>query len=550
MGAGRGKVVEIKRHNLVANSDFANMGEVTQYHDHDEYLKLTDKQFRDFKLGRVTDTLKREGILEIMKGGVFENNRDMTRDVLDNVRSAGDAYAEALNTVRTLNKIKDTGITQVALSDENTAGVLAAFNTKVNTLTVFENAYNDNYAEFEDYDSDAFSASGASITDIIIHEFGHSVHETLGKEFDDFADRTLELDAVSHYGSASPTEAFAEAFNLYVTGKKPQQGEEYYREFEKFMKDQGLSKFKNAMPTLVKGEKTNKRSKKVKEDTTTKGSYDSLTAYAKDRHKFSDYEKYENDKKYGSVELARLEESGTPYKLSMSEFSLYMASGEMSDALHGYYTALLTAARERAGDKYNPEKRYIIPIPNKQAYITLAGLLGKDSVVPLDTKPAKKVEKPKPVATPKVETPKVTKTKPKVDKEVPKPEPKPVDRLGDLVAKYSKYKTTSTLTKDYKSGKITQAEYNHVLNALGKNTKSAKAPTPAKKVENTPKATETKVKKETKKSTVAPTKEQKKPTTSKKVEPKKRKSNIKNTYSDMNVDDFNSAVDDLLNRYK
>ena len=544
MGAGRGKVVEIKRHNLVANSDFANMGEVTQYHDHDEYLKLTDKQFRDFKLGRVTPTLKREGILEIMKGEVFENNRDMTRDVLDNVRSAGDAYAEALNTIRTLSKIKDTGITQVALSDENTAGVLAAFNTKVNTLTVFENAYNDNYAEFEDYDSDAFSASGASITDIIIHEFGHSVHETLGKPFDDFADRTLELDAVSHYGSASPTEAFAEAFNLYVTGKKPQQGEEYYREFEKFMKDQGLTKFKNAMPTLVKGEKTNKRSKKVK-DTATKGSYDSLTAYAKDRHKFSDYEKYENDKKYGTIELARLEESGTPYKLSMSEFSLYMASGEMSDALHGYYTALLTATRERAGDKYNPEKRYIIPIPNKQAYITLAGLLGKDSVVPLDTKPAKKVEKPK--ITPKVETPKVTKTKPKVDKEVPKPqpkpEPKPVDRLGDLVAKYSKYKTTSTLTKDYKSGKITQAEYNHVLNALGKNTKSAK------KAE-TPKATETKVKKETKKSTVSPTKEQKKPTTSKKVEPKKRKSNIKNTYSDMNADDFNSAVDDLLNRYK
>ena len=110
MGAGRGKVVEIKnqRHNLVANSDFANMNEVTQYHDHDEYLKLTDKQFRDFKLGRVTPTLKREGILEIMKGEVFENNRDRTRDVLDNVRSAGDAYAEALNTVRTLNKIKDT----------------------------------------------------------------------------------------------------------------------------------------------------------------------------------------------------------------------------------------------------------------------------------------------------------------------------------------------------------------------------------------------------------------------------------------------------------
>lgn len=144
--------------------------------------------------------------------------------------------------------------------------------------------------------------------------------------------------------------------------------------------------------------------------------------------------------------------------------------------------------------------------------------------------------------TPVTETPK---KEPK-----PKPEPKPVDRLGDLVAKYSKYKTTSTLTKDYKAGKITQAEYNHVLNALGKNTKSAKAPTPAKKVETTPKATETKVKKETKKSTVAPTKEQKKPTTSKKVEPKKRKSNIKNTYSDMNADDFNSAVDDLLNRYK
>ena len=447
-------------------------------------------------------------------------------------------------------------------------------------MTIFENAFDENYAEFEDYDSEAFSASGASITDIIIHEFGHSVHETIGKEFDDFADRTLELDAVSHYGSASPTEAFAEAFNLYVTGKKPQQGKEYYREFEKFMKEQGLTDFKNAMPTLVKGEKTKKRSKKVK-DTATKGSYDSLISYAKDRHKFSDYEKYENDKKYGSVELTRLEESGTPYKLAMSEFSLYMASGEMSDALHGYYTALLTATRERAGDKYNPEKRYIIPIPNKQAYITLAGLLGKDSVVPLDTKPVKKTEKPKPVATPKVETPKVetpkvTKPKkPKAPKETPapqpKPEPKPVDRLGDLVAKYSKYKTTSTLTKDYKAGKITQAEYDHVLNALGKNTKTAKAPTPpkseapkvvatpeppkvktpkpkAKPKAEKPKSTEAKVKKETKKSAVAPTKEQKKPTTTKKTPTKK--SRVKNTYSTMDEDKFNDILDGLLDKYK
>ena len=180
--------------------------------------------------------------------------------------------------------------------------------------------------------------------------------------------------------------------------------------------------------------------------------------------------------------------------------------------------------------------------PKKMSKVRMKILAGEldEEGNDLTKKPNKKTTK-----KPKAET-----KKPAPKLETPVEEPKPVDRLGDLVAKYSKYKTTSTLTKDYKAGKITQAEYNHVLNALGKNTKSAKAPTPTKKVETTPKTTETKVKKETKKSTVAPTKEQKKPTTSKKVEPKKRKSNIKNTYSDMSADDFNSAVDDLLNRYK
>ncbi len=148
--------------------------------------------------------------------------------------------------------------------------------------------------------------------------------------------------------------------------------------------------------------------------------------------------------------------------------------------------------------------------------------------------------------TPVGETPEVApKKEPKPKKEVTKPreEPKKVDRMAELVNKYSKYKTTSTLTKDYKSGKITQTEYEYVLNALGKNTKSVKEAEPPK-----PKAP---TKKTTPKKKSTPVKEQKKPTTSKKVEPTKKKNGQKvtNTYSSVSVDDFNNAIDELLKKY-
>lgn len=175
------------------------------------------------------------------------------------------------------------------------------------------------------------------------------------------------------------------------------------------------------------------------------------------------------------------------------------------------------------------------------------------TTTPVEEPKVAKPKTPKVKETPEPKPPKVKETPPK---KAPKPktpveEPKPVDRMDTLIAKYSKYKTTSTLTKDYKAGKITQAEYNSILNALGKNTKTAKTPKPTKPKADTPKSTETKVKKETKKSTVAPTKEQKKPTTTKKTPTKKKNGQrVTNTYSDMGVDDFNNAIDDLLNRYK
>lgn len=145
--------------------------------------------------------------------------------------------------------------------------------------------------------------------------------------------------------------------------------------------------------------------------------------------------------------------------------------------------------------------------------------------------------------------------KPKKEATKPKEEPKQEDHMATLIAKYSKYKTTSTLTKDYRAGKISQSEYNHILNALGKNTKSVKEAeppkpkTPTKKT--TPKKEDTPAKKTPTKKESTPVKEQKKPTTSKKVEPTKRKNGQKvtNTYSSVSVDDFNSAIDELLKKY-
>ena len=140
----------------------------------------------------------------------------------------------------------------------------------------------------------------------------------------------------------------------------------------------------------------------------------------------------------------------------------------------------------------------------------------------------------------------VTETPKKESK--PKEEPKQEDRMATLIAKYSKYKTTSTLTKDYKSGKITQTEYENVLNALGKNTKSVKETEPPKPKAPTKKAP---AKKTTTKKESTPVKEQKKPTISKKVEPTKKKNGqrVTNTYSDVGVDEFNKTIDDILNRY-
>ena len=111
------------------------------------------------------------------------------------------------------------------------------------------------------------------------------------------------------------------------------------------------------------------------------------------------------------------------------------------------------------------------------------------------------------------------------------------------------------MTKDYKAGKISQTEYENVLNALGKNTKSVKEAEPPKPKAPTKKTTskkeDTPAKKTPTKKESTPVKEQKKPTTSKKVEPTKKKNGQKvtNTYSSVSVDDFNSAIDELLKKY-
>ena len=65
MGAGRGKIVEIKQHNLVANSDFANMGEVTQYHDHDEYLKQPLLQKHPKKSQNIKKNLRKKTVWQL-----------------------------------------------------------------------------------------------------------------------------------------------------------------------------------------------------------------------------------------------------------------------------------------------------------------------------------------------------------------------------------------------------------------------------------------------------------------------------------------------------
>ena len=91
-------------------------------------------------------------------------------------------------------------------------------------------------------------------------------------------------------------------------------------------------------------------------------------------------------------------------------------------------------------------------------------------------------------------------------------------------------------------------EYESILNALGKNTKSVKEAEPPKPKAPTKKAP---AKKTTTKKESTPVKEHQKPTTSKKVEPTKKKNGqrVTNTYSDVGVDEFNKSIDDILKRY-
>ena len=234
----------------------------------------------------------------------------------------------------------------------------------------------------------------------------------------------------------------------------------------------------------------------------------------------------------------------------------------------------LTSYENSFSPKAKPKKKpkETIKVIDKKVSKKETKKIADDIFTTTPVEPTPKPKTPKVKETPEPKPPKVKETPPK---KAPKPkapveEPKPVDRMSTLIAKYSKYKTTSTLTKDYKSGKITQSEYNSILNALGKNTKTVKTPEPPKVKEpkavatpeppkvktskptkpktDTPKSTETKVKKETKKSTVTPTKEPKKPTTTKKTPTKK--SRVKNTYSTMDEDKFNDILDGLLDKYK
>ena len=597
MGAGRGKTVNLRR--LIPNPNIVRDRLITQVHDYDDYVdNINAKRFADYQEGEVKWIPPNSSFSVGKIERVMDSNISKTARILANTDDKGrKIYEESLNAFHQLNKMSpEIQVNQIALGDVG-AG-MAYYSVDTHTIRVDKSMLKGDM--FEDYNEYSYN-TGSTPTDSIIHEYGHAVYFKIEDQFGDklkqFHKKTEGMEAVSRYGNMNTHEAFAESFNLYVTGRQPVQGKEYHKEFEKLMKDVGMTKFKKAMPS--------------KKD---EGSlFKTFDEYVKNRHKFNDSDRATFDKVFVKKELDKMKSSKAQQyvEVSYDDIENYIRGNKISYNTYTFLNGSMMLEDEKTSNTYDSTRKYKLPVMTRQMYneIQDAATKSKGNDRDLYNKyynpktnsmdmqkasqneewenyskiakwnrklmdgedPFPKSEAPKKMSkvrmkilageldeegndlTKKPNKKTTKKSKAETKKPAPKPkapveEPKPVDRLGDLVAKYSKYKTTSTLTKDYKSGKITQAEYNHVLNALGKNTKTAKAPT--KKVETVPKATETKVKKETKKSTVAPTKEQKKPTTSKKVEPKKRKSNVKNTYSDMSADDFNSAVDDLLNRYK
>ena len=606
MGSGKGKVVKVQpnKEYLIPNSSLMKERLVTQVHDYAEYdTNINSRQFQSYVEGEAKwkspDTSFTWGRIE----RVLERNQMTTESFVDKLDKRGkEIYTESLNAFHKLNTLgSEIEVNQFGIGKAG-AGI-AYYNVDAHTIQIDQSLLKDN--RFEDYSKWSYN-TGSTPTDVVIHEFGHAVEKRImhdpatSKAFKDFQKRTEGLEAVSPYGNQSTAEAFAEAFNLYVTGRKPESGEKYYREFEKLMKDTGKTKFKKAMPTTI-----------------ADNMYKTFDEYVKDRHKFNGSDLARNDKIYAGKELDKLNASKNKYtvEVSSNDIDTLLSNGDIDYATHTYIGGVIMIQDEQDNKSYDTNRKYTIPVASKKVQNAIQNALPKlqsndkalfdkyynaktksmdmakaseevsredyfkiakwnrslmDGENPFpETKKAEpkkmstirmrelagEIEVPlpkknsKPKETPKSVTPK-EEPKPKAPAK-PKEEPKPVDRMDTLLAKYSKYKTTSTLTKDYKAGKITQAEYNHILNALGKNTSTTKKVTPAEpKPVATPKVTETKVKKETKKSTVTPKKEQKKPTTTKKVEPKPKKSNVKNTFSDMSTEDFNSAVDDLLNKYK
>ena len=599
MGAGKGKTVSLNY--LIPNPDLVKDRLITQVHDYNDYVdNINAKRFADYQEGEVKWIPPNSSFSAGKIERIMDANINKTARILANTDDTGrKIYEESLNAFHQLNKMSpEIQVNQISMGDVG-AG-MAYYSVDTHTIRVDKSMLSGDM--FEDYNEYCYN-TGSTPTDSIIHEYGHAVYYRIEEQFGDkikqFHKKTSGMEAVSRYGNMDEHEAFAESFNLYVTGRQPVQGKEYHKEFEKFMKDVGMTKFKKAMPS------------KKNEDALFK----TFDEYVKNRHKFKDADIATFDKVFVKKELDKMKSSKAKQyvEVSYDDIEGYIRDNKISYNTYTFLNGSIMLDDEKTKNSYDPTRKYKLPVMTEQMYNEVQSASSGNSKASdrdlynkyynpktnsMDMQKAsqnedsdtyfkiakwnKKLmngEDPFPKATaPK----KMSKVKMKIlageldeegnivepkkkttkKKETPKPTPpkepaKPVDRMADLVAKYSKYKTTSTLTRDFNSGKITQAEYNHILNALGKNTKSVKESkpvatpkvTPAPKVE-TPKATENKVKKETKKSTVTPTKEQKKPTTTKKVEPKKKKSNVKNTYSNMSTEDFNNAIDDLLNKYK
>lgn len=615
MGAGRGKTVNLRR--LIPNPNIVRDRLITQVHDYDDYVdNINAKRFANYQEGEVKWIPPNSSFSVGKIERVMDSNISKTARILANTDDKGrKIYEEALNAFHQLNTMSpEIQVNQIALGDVG-AG-MAYYSVDTHTIRVDKSMLKGDM--FEDYNEYCYN-TGSTPTDSIIHEYGHAVYFKIDDQFGDklkkFHKKTEGMEAVSRYGNMNSHEAFAESFNLYVTGRQPVQGKEYHKEFEKLMKDVGMTKFKKAMPS--------------KKD---EGSlFKTFDEYVNNRHKFNDSDRATFDKVFVKKELDKMKSSKAQQyvEVSYDDIENYIRGNKISYNTYTFLNGSMMLEDEKTNNSYDSTRKYKLPVMTGQMYNEIQGAAAKSKGNDRDLynkyynpktnsmdmqkasqneewenyskiakwnrklmdgeDPFPKSEAPKKMSKvrmkilageldeegndltkkPNKKTTKKSKAgtkKPAPKLETPVEESKPVDRMGTLLAKYSKYKTTSTLTKDYKAGKITQAEYNSILNALGKNTKTVKAPTPPKpeapKVVATPeppkvktpkpkaekpKSTD-KVKKETKKSAVAPTKEQKKPTTTKKTPTKKSK--VTNTYSDMSVDDFNNAIDDLLNKYK